>query len=137
MKARYAVWTALALCLSLAPVSMVSGSPEAMKGPGVKLRMPPLPDEPETSLSRIVLLGTLTLYQRYVSPIDGERCGFSPSCSAFAREAVGRDGALAGIVVTADRLMRCTLLKGRAPDYLLLPGGRLFDPVEYNLLSSP
>jgi putative component of membrane protein insertase Oxa1/YidC/SpoIIIJ protein YidD len=127
----------MAFCLVLPAFSAVFGSQEKMKGPGGKRQQHAARQEPETSAPRLVLLGALTLFQRYISPIDGERCGFSPSCSAFARQAVGGRGAVQGVIVTADRLMRCTLFKRPGPDYLLLPDGKLFDPVDYNLLSSP
>src|SRR5512145_1521224 len=101
----------LALCLVLPALSAAFGSPEKMKGPEAQRHRHTVSQEPETSAPRLVLLGTLTLFQRYLSPIDGERCGFAPSCSAFAREAVGRRGAVEGVLATADRLMRCTLFK--------------------------
>lgn len=137
MKARFTVSTALFLCLSVVAFTAAFASPETMKGPRARPHRYPVRAEPETSFPRLVLFGALTLYQRYVSPIDGERCGFAPSCSAFAREAVGRSGAVPGIVLTADRLMRCTLFKGQGPDYLPLPDGKLFDPVENNLPWNP
>jgi putative component of membrane protein insertase Oxa1/YidC/SpoIIIJ protein YidD len=123
--------------LLLSDVSPVSGSSETMKGPGVMQRRSVANNRIETSVPRIVLLGALTLFQKFISPVDGDRCGFSPSCSAFAREAVVRLGPVLGVQVTADRLMRCTFFKGPGPDYLLLPNGKLFDPLENNLLSSP
>jgi len=117
--------------------SAVLGSAEKMRGPVVKSRRSVASNEAETSVPRIVLLGTLTLFQKFISPVDGDRCGFTPSCSAFAREAVGHLGAVQGVQVTADRLMRCTFFKEPGPDYMLLPNGKLFDPLQNNLLSSP
>lgn len=108
-----------------------------MKGPDAKPRRPAAHRRLETSTPRIVLLGALTLFQDYISPVDGDRCGFAPSCSAFARRAVGRLGAAEGVLATADRLMRCTPFTVPGSDYLPLPGGKLFDPVENNLISSP
>ena len=128
---------ALVLCLVLPTHSAVFGSPEKMKGPDAKRQRPAQARDIETSAPRIVLLGAVTGFQRYISPTDGDRCGFVPSCSAFARQAVGRRGAVLGVLATADRLMRCTVFKAPGPDYLLLPDGMLFDPVENNLLSTP
>jgi len=127
----------LALCLAFPAFTAVFGSQEKMKGPEAKRHRHTAHRELETSAPRIVLLGALTLFQGYISPVDGERCGFEPSCSAFARQALGRTGIVHGILATSDRLMRCTLFKEQGPDYLLLPDGKLFDPVDNNLLSSP
>ena len=91
--------------------------------------------EPETPLPSIVLLGAVTAYQKFISPTDEGRCGFYPSCSAFGRKAVSDDGVFLGVVLTADRLMRCNPFKRPGPFYLPLHDGRLYDPVENNLLS--
>jgi putative membrane protein insertion efficiency factor len=128
---------ALASCLVLLAFAVAFGSPDKMKGPHVKRQLPVTDYGLETSSPRIVLLGALTTFQRYISPIDGDRCGFTPTCSAFARRAVGLQGTFLGVIVTADRLMRCTVFKHSGPDYLLLPSGKLFDPVDNNLLSNP
>ncbi len=128
---------ALVWCLVLGTFAVAFGSPDKMKGPNIKRHHYSSSNEIETSVPRIFLLGSLLFFQRYISPVDGERCGFFPTCSAFAREALGRRGVTTGVMMTADRLMRCTLFKHPGPDYLLLPSGKLFDPVDNNLLSSP
>jgi hypothetical protein len=38
----------------------------------------------------------------------GEDCNFHPTCSAYAREAVLRHGAIAGLRLAWQRLHRCT-----------------------------
>jgi putative component of membrane protein insertase Oxa1/YidC/SpoIIIJ protein YidD len=43
-------------------------------------------------------------------------------------------GAVMGIMMTADRLMRCNIWKKPGPAYLLLPDGKLLDPPWQNLL---
>ena len=43
---------------------------------------------------------------------DGNRCAFEPSCSAFARQAIRREG-IGGLFLTTDRLMR----EASAPNY--------------------
>jgi putative membrane protein insertion efficiency factor len=129
--------TALACGFSLLAVTAASASPEKMKAPDARPIHRAEIREPETMVSKIVLLGAVSFFQRYISPTDGDRCGFTPTCSAFGREAVRREGAFAGVLVTADRLMRCTYFKRPGPDYLLLPSGKLYDPVENNLLHNP
>ncbi|MFB0516250.1 MAG: membrane protein insertion efficiency factor YidD [Candidatus Neomarinimicrobiota bacterium] len=46
-------------------------------------------------------------YQEYISPAAGDRCLMYPSCSAYAWEAINRYGFFRGLIMTADRLMRC------------------------------
>lgn len=54
-----------------------------------------------------VLVGLLTVYRRFVSPLLGPRCRFYPSCSAYALEAVQLHGAVRGSWLAARRLSRC------------------------------
>lgn len=75
-------------------------------------------------LPALVLLGLIRLYQRTLSPllpvltIGACGCRFSPTCSHYAAEAIRIHGALAGVILAAIRLVKCTPLH---------PGG--FDPV--------
>jgi len=54
-----------------------------------------------------VLLTLIALYQRALSPLLGSRCRFYPSCSAYAREAIDRHGALRGGTLATWRILRC------------------------------
>lgn len=69
----------------------------------------------------------LIAYREGVSPVDGPSCPFHPSCSRFARQAIGSHGLAAGILMTGDRLMRCN---GSGQDRYprIAPEGRLHDP---------
>jgi uncharacterized protein len=116
-------------------VSQAFCSGEAMNGPPEAKPRSPSGKPPETSLARIALMGAIEFYQKRISPIGASRCGFHPSCSAFGLQAVREKGALLGVIMTGDRLTRCNIFKGPGPDYLLLPNGRLFDPVSRNILS--
>jgi putative membrane protein insertion efficiency factor len=82
----------------------------------------------------LVFLAAIEVFQTRISPIDGHRCGFSPTCSAFGRQAVREYGPIRGVTMTADRLMRCNIFKEPGPDYPLLPDGSLLDPPSRNLL---
>jgi putative membrane protein insertion efficiency factor len=88
----------------------------------------------ETSVTRQVFLGVLDFYRGVISPVNGARCGFSPSCSTFGRQAVKEYGPFQGVMMTADRLTRCNIFKKPDADYSLLPNGRLFDPLFRNAL---
>jgi len=54
-----------------------------------------------------LLLLALRGYRRWVSPLLAPRCRFAPSCSAYAVEAVSRNGALRGSWLALRRLARC------------------------------
>jgi putative membrane protein insertion efficiency factor len=93
-------------------------------------------DHINTSSVQLACSGAIRFYQKLISPIGGgKRCGFSPSCSAYGYKAIGEQGPAVGILMTADRLMRCTIWKSLGPHYTLLPSGRLYDPPSKNLLS--
>ena len=47
------------------------------------------------------------LYQRTVSPLLPQTCRFYPSCSTYSIEALREHGALRGIWMTLNRVLRC------------------------------
>ena len=65
-----------------------------------------------------LLLGLIRIYQLTVAPLLGPRCRFTPSCSAYAAEAIAVHGPFMGIWLGAKRLARCHPW-----------GGSGFDPV--------
>jgi uncharacterized protein len=65
------------------------------------------PDVRALSPAGWLLVGLLTVYRRFVSPLLGQRCRFYPSCSAYALEAVRVHGALRGSWLAVRRLSRC------------------------------
>lgn len=76
--------------------------------------LPPCTDQ-QTSMSiDLPTVGTgrwaarlaLRAWQLGVSPADGARCNFYPSCSAYALESVRRYGPVVGVVMAAERLQR-------------------------------
>jgi putative membrane protein insertion efficiency factor len=54
-----------------------------------------------------MLLAVVGFYRRFVSPALPPSCRFTPSCSAYAAEAIERHGALRGSWLAARRLLRC------------------------------
>ncbi|HEX3926932.1 MAG TPA: membrane protein insertion efficiency factor YidD [Gemmatimonadales bacterium] len=46
-------------------------------------------------------------YQRFISPGLPAACRFTPSCSQYAVEAIGRHGLLAGGWLAVRRIARC------------------------------
>jgi len=60
-----------------------------------------------------MLQGLIRGYQRWISPMLGPHCRFTPSCSQYASEAIERYGAIKGSWLAFKRLLRCQpLCKG-------------------------
>ena len=54
-----------------------------------------------------ILLSLITFYQRHISPAFPARCRFTPTCSAYALEAIRKYGALKGLYLAIRRILRC------------------------------
>ncbi|WP_083938241.1 membrane protein insertion efficiency factor YidD [Algicola sagamiensis] len=46
-------------------------------------------------------------YQRFISPILGPSCRFSPTCSQYGIEAIKTHGTVIGCWLTLKRLLKC------------------------------
>lgn len=55
----------------------------------------------------MVLRGLIRAYQLLISPVLPPSCRFTPTCSAYAMEAVARHGAVRGSWLAARRVCRC------------------------------
>jgi putative membrane protein insertion efficiency factor len=53
------------------------------------------------------LVWLIRAYQKLVSPSLGKNCRFTPTCSAYAAEALGRYGVVKGIWLAVKRIGRC------------------------------
>ncbi len=53
------------------------------------------------------LAAPIRMYQRFISPLLGDRCRFYPSCSQYMLNAITRHGALRGSYLGVRRLFRC------------------------------
>jgi putative component of membrane protein insertase Oxa1/YidC/SpoIIIJ protein YidD len=100
---------------------------QGMRGPEDFSQKAPQVENRETSPVKLGLAGLIWLYQNGVSPVNPDRCGFLPSCSAFSSLAVREQGPFWGILLSADRLMRCHYLKKPGPFSPLLPNGKVLD----------
>lgn len=54
-----------------------------------------------------VLIWLIRFYQKHISPAFPPRCRFTPTCSQYALEAIGKYGALKGGLLAFWRLLRC------------------------------
>ena len=58
-------------------------------------------------LPRRVLIGAVRLYRLLLSPWVGQSCRFTPTCSAYAIQALQKHGALVGTGLAGWRILRC------------------------------
>ena len=70
------------------------------------------------SIPKRIMLGMIRFYRRFISPMFPPCCRFTPTCSAYALEAIQKYGALKGGYLAARRILRCNPFH---------PGG--YDPV--------
>lgn len=54
-----------------------------------------------------LLLWLISFYRRRISPLTSPSCRFTPTCSAYAYEAIQKYGALKGSWLALKRLLRC------------------------------
>ena len=66
-----------------------------------------------------LLLKMIRFYRRHISPYKPACCRFSPTCSAYAMEAIEKYGAMKGGFLALKRILRCN------PFYK----GDFYDPV--------
>ncbi|MCY4403637.1 MAG: membrane protein insertion efficiency factor YidD [Candidatus Poribacteria bacterium] len=61
----------------------------------------------ESSELKLAATGLIRLYQKFISSQDAPTCQFIPSCSRFGTACIQEFGMFRGILLTADRLIRC------------------------------
>ncbi len=64
----------------------------------------------KTSIKKSILLICLSLiwiYQKVLSPLKTPSCRFTPTCSAYAKEAFLLHGIKKGAILTLKRILRC------------------------------
>jgi putative membrane protein insertion efficiency factor len=54
-----------------------------------------------------LVIGTIGLYQRFVSPMLGSRCRYVPTCSRYASDSIAAHGLRRGSWLAVRRLGRC------------------------------
>lgn len=59
------------------------------------------------TMAGMLIRGLIRGYQLLISPVLPPSCRFTPTCSAYAMEAVARHGALAGSWLAVRRICRC------------------------------
>ena len=59
------------------------------------------------SIPKRIMLGMIRFYRRFISPMFPPCCRFTPTCSAYALEAIQKYGALKGGYLAVRRILRC------------------------------
>lgn len=77
----------------------------------------------------MLLLG---VWRDYISPVDGPRCGFRPTCSEYARQAIKKYGIVKGTVMASERIQRCNGCHNYTV-YDVTKEGYYDDPVSHNV----
>lgn len=54
------------------------------------------------------LSASMYVYQKYLSQVFLRDCAFQPTCSAYSKELISDYGLFKGVILTTDRLTRCT-----------------------------
>ena len=54
-----------------------------------------------------LLITLIGWYRKYLSPLLGKHCIYTPTCSAYALEAIQKYGALKGSWLAVKRIARC------------------------------
>ena len=68
---------------------------------------------------KTILIWLLRMYQKGISPILGQHCRFTPTCSQYMIDAINAKGLIKGVCLGVWRICRCNPFN---------PGG--YDPVK-------
>ncbi len=58
-------------------------------------------------VAKFLLIGLIRIYQYCISPFFPPACRYTPTCSAYAAEAIEKHGALKGAWLAIKRIARC------------------------------
>ncbi len=78
---------------------------------------------------KLLFVGAIRFYQRFISTQDTPACTFTPSCSQFGVESFRHFDFVRAILLTSDRLQRCNSVSN-SPYGVDYRSGRLIDPIQ-------
>ncbi|MCO4799962.1 MAG: membrane protein insertion efficiency factor YidD [Colwelliaceae bacterium] len=68
------------------------------------------------SAPQLIAISFVKAYQRWLSPILGSNCRFTPTCSFYAIEAINRFGVVKGCWLASKRILKCHPLNAGGED---------------------
>lgn len=75
--------------------------------------------------------GSLYIYQNRISPLIQFGCLYEPSCSEFAKQSLKNFNIIKAVLLSADRLTRCTRASSiDLHPVFMLDNNKFFDPIE-------
>ncbi|WP_286234174.1 membrane protein insertion efficiency factor YidD [Thalassotalea sediminis] len=63
-----------------------------------------------------IAISAVKAYQRWLSPLLGNNCRFTPTCSFYAIEAINRFGVAKGCWLASKRILKCHPLNAGGDD---------------------
>ena len=54
-----------------------------------------------------IVISIVKAYQRWLSPLLGPNCRFTPTCSSYAIEAINNFGVIKGCWLSGKRILKC------------------------------
>ena len=54
-----------------------------------------------------VLITIVRIYRKILSPLMPPSCIYTPTCSAYAEQALEKHGAIRGTILASKRILRC------------------------------
>jgi putative membrane protein insertion efficiency factor len=67
-------------------------------------------------VTTIPLILIVKFYQLVISPLKPQSCRFTPTCSAYAIEALKKHGPIKGVYLSIKRILRCNPWGGSGYD---------------------
>ncbi|GEM_PF-287873 len=61
----------------------------------------------ESTIVKSFLIKSIHVYRRLLSPVIGQQCRFTPTCSQYAEQAIELYGPARGSWMAAKRILRC------------------------------
>lgn len=84
-----------------------------------------------------LLMGVIGVYRVWISPLTPPSCRFTPTCSAYAMEALDQHGVLRGLWLSVRRILRCHPWGGSGHDPVpLQPQGPVSDAGDRDLFQA-
>ena len=54
-----------------------------------------------------ILIALIKFYRKFISPMKGTKCPYTPTCSEYGLEAIEKHGAFKGSLLAVYRILRC------------------------------